>query len=64
MLMGTPKTQRIASALTENWLRSQYFSNNEGFMEGVKIWLSSKGQTSLMQVHKNIFPDMISASVS
>jgi hypothetical protein len=26
----------------KNWLRSQHFNNNEEFMEGVEMWLSSQ----------------------
>jgi hypothetical protein len=44
----------------KNCLRSQHFSNNEELKEGVK---SHRWQTSLTQAYKNLFPDMISASI-
>jgi hypothetical protein len=36
----TPSDHHLFTYL-KNWLRSQTFSNNEKFMEGVKMWLSS-----------------------
>jgi hypothetical protein len=32
-------------------------------MEGVKVWLSCRQQTSFTQAYKNIFPDTTSASI-
>jgi hypothetical protein len=45
----------------KNWLRSQHFNNNE-LMEAVKHGWAHRQQTSLPQVHRNLFPDT-SASV-
>jgi hypothetical protein len=46
-----------------NCLRSRRFNSNEEFMEGVKMWLSSRRQTSLTQPKNILFPYMTSASV-
>jgi hypothetical protein len=32
----------------KNWLRSWHFNNNEGLMEGVKVWLISQAADDLL----------------